>query len=318
MIATDTGAALLRAIVDHPQDDDVRLVYADWLDDQGDVPRRCERCLGHGVISIDQNPCPDCGGKGSLPGPNAARAEFIRVQVELACTPPCSAEVAGRWAADRAQITCPRCALRCRERALLGLHGEEWVRSIALALGLKRWGNAGITCGPNDPQAGTDWEFRRGFPAALTCRAIAWWGEPGRPGHGPALVRAAPIERVEISDREALVTHQPPQAWWAWGRNEAVIRDISCCLPYPIYQFVDGWEHQDGAGNRIYTTPEAARAALSTAALAWARLPPCGECEGEGWHYWEGASALEIHRDHCRPCHGLGRAERLDRNAPQG
>ena len=45
-----TEDALFRAILDNPDDDDVRLIYADWLDDQGD----------------------------------SARAEFIRVQIELA------------------------------------------------------------------------------------------------------------------------------------------------------------------------------------------------------------------------------------------
>ena len=42
--------AFLEAITANPDDDGLRLVYADWLDDQGDV----------------------------------ARAEFIRVQIELA------------------------------------------------------------------------------------------------------------------------------------------------------------------------------------------------------------------------------------------
>jgi uncharacterized protein (TIGR02996 family) len=45
--------ALLRAICENPDDDAPRLVYADWLDEHGD-PRQ---------------------------------AEFIRVQIELACLP---------------------------------------------------------------------------------------------------------------------------------------------------------------------------------------------------------------------------------------
>jgi uncharacterized protein (TIGR02996 family) len=48
-----TQQALLQAVCDNPEDDDVRLVYADWLDDTGDAE-------------------------------NQARAEFIRLQVELA------------------------------------------------------------------------------------------------------------------------------------------------------------------------------------------------------------------------------------------
>jgi uncharacterized protein (TIGR02996 family) len=49
-LATSEETALLRAILDDPDDDGVRLVYADWLDDRGD----------------------------------ATRAEFIRTQIELA------------------------------------------------------------------------------------------------------------------------------------------------------------------------------------------------------------------------------------------
>lgn len=39
MTSTDTGSALLRAILEDPTDDAVRLVYADWLDEQGQSER---------------------------------------------------------------------------------------------------------------------------------------------------------------------------------------------------------------------------------------------------------------------------------------
>jgi uncharacterized protein (TIGR02996 family) len=56
-----TEAAILRAVCDRPEDDLPRLVYADWLEDHA----------------------------GYTPDPDAAgtRAEFIRVQVELARAP---------------------------------------------------------------------------------------------------------------------------------------------------------------------------------------------------------------------------------------
>jgi uncharacterized protein (TIGR02996 family) len=57
MTHAEEAAALLRAVLDHPGDDAVRLVYADWLDEQGDPyagvireglrpPRRKESYLG--------------------------------------------------------------------------------------------------------------------------------------------------------------------------------------------------------------------------------------------------------------------------------
>src|SRR5438132_1016345 len=74
-----TGAgAFLDAIRAQPDDDTPRLVYADWLDDRGD----------------------------------AARAEFLRVQCELA-----------RWVPqlDRRE------ALRRREGELLARHANDWL-----------------------------------------------------------------------------------------------------------------------------------------------------------------------------------------------
>jgi uncharacterized protein (TIGR02996 family) len=69
--------AFLQDIVAHPDDDTPRLIYADWLDEHG----------------------------------QSARAEFIRVQCELASLPE---EDDRRW------------PLLSRERALLAVHEEDW------------------------------------------------------------------------------------------------------------------------------------------------------------------------------------------------
>jgi uncharacterized protein (TIGR02996 family) len=82
---------LLQAILDDPEDDGLRLVYADWLEEHGEPER----------------------------------AEFIRVQIELARDPR-------------------RGDLEARERALLKEHEEEWA-------------------GPLRPPVG-DWGFDRGMP----------------------------------------------------------------------------------------------------------------------------------------------------------
>jgi uncharacterized protein (TIGR02996 family) len=71
--------AFLQAVVESPDDDTPRLVYADWLDEHGD----------------------------------AARAEFIRVQVRLAGGEPRES--------DR---------LRRRERDLLRKHEKEWAAPL--------------------------------------------------------------------------------------------------------------------------------------------------------------------------------------------
>jgi uncharacterized protein (TIGR02996 family) len=92
----------LQSIIDSPEDDFPRLVYADWLEDQG----------------------------------RSERAEFIRVQVELAPLPEHDPRRAG---------------LAYRERELLRSHGEAWAGAV---VGLAE-----------------DWEYRRGFIEAVTVSA---------------------------------------------------------------------------------------------------------------------------------------------------
>lgn len=70
------GPALLAAVLAHPDDDTPRLVYADWLQENGQLER----------------------------------AEFIRVQIELARR--------------------PNLALQARESALLAAYGERWLAPL--------------------------------------------------------------------------------------------------------------------------------------------------------------------------------------------
>lgn len=91
----------LQALLAEPEDDTLRLAMADWL---------------------DENEQPE-------------RAEFIRVQIELA-----------RGVPDRPR----RCQLELRQRDLLIAHDKEWVAPLAKVLQCKpgQWGG---------------WVFRRGF-----------------------------------------------------------------------------------------------------------------------------------------------------------
>src|SRR5262245_14221810 len=77
--------ALLAAIWDQPHEDTPRLVYADWLDEQGDPAK-------------------------------AARAEFIRMQCELARDP---------W-----DDSPRRTELSEREKELLKLHAKAWRKEL--------------------------------------------------------------------------------------------------------------------------------------------------------------------------------------------
>jgi uncharacterized protein (TIGR02996 family) len=102
-----TDKAFLQAVLDEPDDDAPRLVYADWLEEHGD----------------------------------AARAEFLRVQCELARL----ADGDGR-----------RWELEARERWLLWHHGKRWAGPLRRLV--KRW------------------QFRRGFVEGVTAGAAEFLG----------------------------------------------------------------------------------------------------------------------------------------------
>jgi uncharacterized protein (TIGR02996 family) len=124
-----TGEMLLRAIIEDPDADDLRLIYADWLHDHGD----------------------------------AARAEFIRVQVRLA-----------KMDADDPE----RPALEDREQELLDDHRENWLQVLPAD-----------AFNPDELYP----RFRRGFLENLI------FGGPAFVGRGEEVLRK-PVERVTINE----------------------------------------------------------------------------------------------------------------------
>lgn len=92
---SEDKSAFIAAILEHPDDDAPRLVFADWLDEHdGDLPCRCNGTGMHRYMpDLSGEPnysnsvgCSLCKGLGQVPNGFADRAAFIRVQVELART----------------------------------------------------------------------------------------------------------------------------------------------------------------------------------------------------------------------------------------
>lgn len=109
------GDKLYRQILEDPADETLRLVYADWLQ-ENDGPARCDYCRGRDECPLHDDTfdphwhCPHCGGRADG---FAARAEFIRLQVELSRCRGCG----GRgwyWLSDGVKDVRHRCDL-CRE-----------------------------------------------------------------------------------------------------------------------------------------------------------------------------------------------------------
>jgi uncharacterized protein (TIGR02996 family) len=187
------------------------------------------------------------------------RAEFIRVQcavekVRAACL--CGDCVRRRGGGqhhngpcglDRREHGFPR----HRERELLASHQVDWRMRDLPGMPFGNW----VT------------DFRRGFVAEVTLPCGQWMR------HGPALVRAAPLERVILPDRH--------RSRWArggglgdyyWVEQHGPTAHLPDRLPAPLFAFLPpGLPDQDGV--MTYETGDAAREALSHAALAWARNP---------------------------------------------
>lgn len=142
--AVTDEAALLAAIIAEPSEDTLRLAFADWLD-ENDQPER---------------------------------AEFIRVQVEIA-------RHVADWAASDGNAASELDDLRRRERELQ--HGSD-KRGVINEF---RWLGSplrsfiyGAYCEP---------QFRRGFVHQLMCRWDQWLA------HAGAILKQNPIELVKLT-----------------------------------------------------------------------------------------------------------------------
>ncbi len=197
----DTGAGLLRAIIDEPADDGVRLIYADWLAENG----------------------------------QEERSEFIRVQVELACL---EVKLLALSVPGPRQLTDRFSALRRRERDLLDGHFGEWTDFLPEFLVTKQcphcvdrladWETNVVECSRCECTGVVEdrdrVEFRRGLVAEVDCALDVWCGKECRScywrtnegtimkwchdchgtgrigGHGPALVCCCPLELVTLTE----------------------------------------------------------------------------------------------------------------------
>lgn len=152
---TTTEHALLAGILAAPDDDLPRLVFADRLDEiAGDVA--CGVCHGVGdaLVQTDygatQERCLTCHGTGRVSDGRRERAEFIRVQCELARY---EEKVEDSARADHWWN------LKRRERVLRDTHSDRWR--------LEATGKLGV------PLTGETW-FSRGFVSSLTLSAADW------------------------------------------------------------------------------------------------------------------------------------------------
>ena len=175
-MTVDTLAALLHTICREPNNTDARLVYADCLEESGDVER----------------------------------AEFIRVQCRLhspeGVRVKCGRIRSRPWCSDP---ECHWCDLNRRERDLLAANFGGWTDCLPDTLVTKQcphcadqqadWETGVVECRRcectgvvSDPN---NIDFRRGFVEQVECSCADWLK------HGPAIVLATPVVKVMLSDK---------------------------------------------------------------------------------------------------------------------
>jgi uncharacterized protein (TIGR02996 family) len=238
MIATTHPTApLLAAVLDRPADDGLRLVYADWLDENGEHER----------------------------------AELVRVQIELAKrgnrevdTNQPGIGIKHTCKCGKAQI-CDKCiALRKREGTLLD---ELVAEDMAAYFGLPAHSTihpigTGLVC----PALDVALTFRRGFVERVKCPLAAFLQ------HAEALFRSQPVMRVRLVDREPWCFQEGSHHWYDTARPHEGVHPQSD-LPTELWELLDDASFVDKrrARMKVYRTSNAAVTALSAACVALGR-----------------------------------------------
>lgn len=239
------GDALIRAILMHPDDHTPRLVYADWLEEHGEPER----------------------------------AEFIRVQVELAIL------------LDTQYLREAPCPENARIAELNRSVREALRRNLSWWDGLAELiGSPGTLLFASDGMLGYGTEYRwrcsRGFVSEIRLPLAAFIQ------HAEALFCAHPVTRVTLTDREPWVnaTNPPTHAGW-WCENELMdCATESEVLPLPLMICMDDDKRRRDRliaarftadrmhGVILFEDRTTALAALSDACVAYGResagLPP--------------------------------------------
>lgn len=218
-------AGLLADILANPEDDTPRLIYADWLEDGGEP----------------------------------AKAEFIRVQVEMATF---LATLDNKHMFNRRWQQLSRC-----QQALEAEIGHDLGKEVATALNLPFPEDSLFTACEGDKRDVISWKWRRGFVESVKLPLTYWLNR------GPALVRLQPLTRVEISDRRPF----PVANSWRWFSSNAFTEASVAAHTLPAALHACLQQVVPKLFGSVYTAYPAQQVAvdtLSAACLAWARKEP--------------------------------------------
>lgn len=218
--------ALLWGILADPANDAPRLVYADWLDEHAG-PAICGGCLGAGVRSFDyamtglqRRPdlrpattvqCPRCSGRGIASDGRRERAEFIRIQCELAvATHVIGANVDDSESRTGCDDISRTSNLRHREQELLLEYAVDWLRGLVRTGVAIRWRLSQpvpflLLAADGNPRVReyVTIEFSRGFVQTVRLPLSAFLR------CADELFTAQPVTAVDLDDLQPFVDDDP-------------------------------------------------------------------------------------------------------------
>lgn len=179
-MTTNTGRSLLNAVLDAPDDDFHRLVYADWLEENG----------------------------------QEERAEFIRVQIELA-----------KWTDSDGYMPMglDREKLQGKERGLLlgVLSPFSWIQLA---------GERARRCVPDGAHFADHLTFRRGFIDEVHCSLDDWLT------HMDAIMSQHPVRKVVTEKRPWVDTPDTDTVyWWRAGWDNPDFELPNWCLSQHVF-----------------------------------------------------------------------------------
>ena len=242
MTTTDPEHALLRAVLDAPDDDLPRLAYADVLEERGDD----------------------------------ARAEFVRVQLELArlrrlgCHEGEECDATDQCAECGREVEAIR--LEYREREMFTSHADSvmWqdgsvVFGVTLPGRVNGWSPTQVSCRlPTGEEARL--LFRRGFVERVEMPTDAFLA------HAKALFSRHPVTEVMLADREPY-PNGGGQVWYDVGRDmKSQSVPASVEIPTFLFRLLSNWLPEYGFDRwRAYPDEAAALADLSRACVRHGR-----------------------------------------------
>lgn len=294
MTTTDTDqAALLRTILDSPDDDAPRRVYSDWLQEHGELDRaefirvQCElarigpewdtepeyshtefidgRHVGGGEVVVDLvRTAPSIGARVCIRiGPRITKVHGMKVFAVNEYYDQDERRNCFRVHLKRDEYSGKawkriKTILR-RERELWDTHSAVWFHQDGLTEFLKA---AYIGAAPAGHPSHAI--YQRGFAGRASLPLAAWLE------HGPRLVRMTPLEIVRISDREP-ANRANINAKWYWFIDHRALGnwDNANHLPSALFDLLTN--SKINTTGLPYDSPDAAHADLSRAALQWAR-----------------------------------------------